>query len=244
MSWLNWFSGKPGRHSSVASSGPRAGRGSGLSARDKAESLPPPKPEAGVLNRAENRKVRRHARREQLYIAVREAMTRSGVLASSYKFKVLSLDQRGDEFLVMVDATGILGSQREKLEEIETAVMQTAKARFEITVSSVYWRTGAKAASDTAKPGPQPRTVASLAAVEPVKKPSSSPYEPIQQEEVVAFKKALASASAPPASTTDAAGKSRSGLHSYTLLTGFEDTEMPESPATPALSATQYGDLN
>jgi hypothetical protein len=29
---------------------------------------------------------------------------------------------------------------------------------------------------------------------------------------------------------------------SYTLLTGFEDTEMPESNS-PALSSTQYGDL-
>jgi hypothetical protein len=28
------------------------------------------------------------------------------------------------------------------------------------------------------------------------------------------------------------------------LLTGFEDTEMPESTSTPVLSATQYGDLN
>jgi len=36
----------------------------------------------------------------------------------------------------------------------------------------------------------------------------------------------------------------RSGPHSYTLLTGFEDTEMPEMPVSaPALSATQYGDL-
>jgi hypothetical protein len=42
---------------------------------------------------------------------------------------------------------------------------------------------------------------------------------------------------------TDASVKQRSGLRSYTLITGFEDTEMPESSAAPALSATQYGEL-
>ena len=45
-------------------------------------------------------------------------------------------------------------------------------------------------------------------------------------------------------SANEAAAKNRSPLQSYTLLTGFEDTEMPESAAVPALSATQYGDLN
>ena len=45
--------------------------------------------------RNEDRKAHRHARREKLYVAIRESMTRGGVLASSYKFKVLSLDQRG-----------------------------------------------------------------------------------------------------------------------------------------------------
>jgi hypothetical protein len=38
--------------------------------------------------------------------------------------------------------------------------------------------------------------------------------------------------------------KTRSRPHSYTLLTGFEDTEMAESASSPALSSTQYGDLN
>jgi hypothetical protein len=31
---------------------------------------------------------------EELYVAIRESMTRSGVLSSSFKFKVLSLDQQ------------------------------------------------------------------------------------------------------------------------------------------------------
>ena len=56
---------------------------------------PPPNPA--------NRKHERMARRELLYAVVREAMVRAGVLSSSYKFKVLSLDPRGRQFLVMVD---------------------------------------------------------------------------------------------------------------------------------------------
>ena len=37
----------------------------------------------------DNTKLKRHTAREQLYVAIREAMTRAGVLSASYKFKVL-----------------------------------------------------------------------------------------------------------------------------------------------------------
>lgn len=37
------------------------------------------------------------------------AMTRAGVLSASYKFKVLSLDRLGSEFLVMMDLTRVVG---------------------------------------------------------------------------------------------------------------------------------------
>jgi hypothetical protein len=154
----------------------------------------------------------------------------------------LSLDQRGDEFLAMVDVAGLLGHQPEKLEQIESAIIQTAKARFELIVTSVYWRTGMQTASSMTRPAapfPAPAVL-----VPPLKKPAGPRYDPIQDDEVAAFKRALVAASPSHSVTTDASGKSRSGLHSYTLLTGFEDTEMPESSATPALSTTQYGDLN
>ena len=49
-------------------------------------------------------------RRELLYAVVRDAMVRAGVLSASYKFKVLSLDQRGRQFLVMIDVARLLGS--------------------------------------------------------------------------------------------------------------------------------------
>ena len=164
-----------------------------------------------VMRHIETRKAKRHARREELYIAVRETMTRFGVLSSSYKFKVLSLDQGGKQFLVMVDAAETLDLDAEKRKQIENAILQFARARFEITVTSVYWRTDDKAPLDIA-------TGACGAAP------------------------AAASAVNQHTNTAIASGKTRSGLHSYTLLTGYEDTEMPESSAAPALSATQYGE--
>ncbi len=265
MSVFNWFSRKydsSGHTGPGDSSGLRDSRGRSQPARDKPPSVPPAA-KAGAAepaSRSELRKARRHARREQLYVAVREAMTRAGVLAASYRFKVLSLDQRGDQFLVMMDVAHSLGRQSDRLAEIESFVVHTAKARFEIVVTAVYWRSDARTAAAVAADrlsdreamvsAPMPLAVAQAASIAdrhaplnmPVKKPASR-YDPIQDDEVTAFKQALASAAAAPASV-DAHGKTRTGLHSYTLLTGFEDTEMPESAAVPALSATQYGDLN
>lgn len=259
MSVFNWFSRKSDR---PVHSGPGDSGGRSLPARDKHSSVPPTtRPgTSDKASRSELRKARRHARREQLYVAVREAMTRAGVLAASYRFKVLSLDQRGDQFLVMMDVAHTLGRQSDRLAEIESFVVHTARARFEIVVTAVYWRSDARSAATVATDrmaaresmvsAPVPLVAAQVVEVPdrhaplnmPLKKPASR-YDPIQDDEVTAFKQALASASAAPASV-DASGKTRTGLHSYTLLTGFEDTEMPESAAVPALSATQYGDLN
>ncbi len=206
------------------------------------------KGESDSGRRSEDRKAHRHARREKLYVAIRESMTRGGVLASSYKFKVLSLDQRGRQFLVMMDVSGDLGRQTEKLVELEGMVMQTAAARYDIDVTSVYWRVeplatfdlGKPPALDAAAPTPGPRHEPANLVVD---KSTPHPYEQIHADEVLAFKQALAAAAASHPVRVDADGKSRSGLHSYTLLTGFEDTELPESAALPALSTTQYGDL-
>ncbi|MBA2674572.1 MAG: hypothetical protein H0U68_12945 [Ramlibacter sp.] len=89
-------------------------------------------------------------------------------------------------------------------------------------------------------------------------------FEPIEADEVEAFKRALAAGASAPAvvaatpaaaaATAPAAdmgatardfdGSVKHGPQSYTLLTGFEDTEVTDNaPLVPALSATQYGDL-
>ena len=167
-----------------------------------------------------DRRVKRHGRREQLYVAIRETMIRSGVLSSSYKFKVLSLDQRGDQFLVMMEMASGLGHQADKLAEIETLMIGTAKSLFNIYVTSVYWRTDGRPAAANA---------VNFGASQPVDRD----LQPT----------ALAVASASTPATPDGTGKNRSGLRSFTLLTGFEDTEMPESSAPQALSTSQYGEL-
>ena len=56
-----------------------------------------------VPGSAANRRGERLERRELLYAVVRESMTSAGVLSSGYKFKVLSLDSRGVQYLIMMD---------------------------------------------------------------------------------------------------------------------------------------------
>ena len=250
MSLFNWFSGKSsgGQKGDTGDSG-RDSRGRVLPASSRPQNSVPSRPAADPTNRSEERKLKRHARREQLYVAVRESMTHSGVLSASYKFKVLSLDQRGDQFLVMMDVDQSFGHQAEKLAEIESKIIQTAKARFEILVTSLYWRINIQGPVGRPKAAAQDedQTTGLYNRADPArqtpKKPASR-YDPIQEDEVAAFKQALAAASANGPVATDGSGKIRSGPRSYTLLTGFEDTEMPESSAAPVLSNTQYGDLN
>ncbi len=218
-----------------------------------------------------NRKSERMARRELLYTVVREAMVRAGMLSSSYKFKVLSLDARGRQFLVMMDLAREHGDETSRLAEIEALIAQSAKARHDIVVTAVYWRLNEHVAvglPQTRQPaarasGPMP--LEPLAQVsqpaplvsQPMPLPPARPaaagggrYEPIDADEVAAFKQALAAGvkprpAAPAAGATARAftdGTSRHGPQSYTLLTGYEDTELPDD--TPALSGTQYGALN
>ena len=211
-----------------------------------------PRAHPDAADRSETRKAKRHARRELLYVAVREAMTRSGVLSSSYKFKVLSLDQRGNQFLVMMDVAPTLSRQSEKLTEVEAMIVQTSKARFEIMVTSVYWRMSGTAGADVARLPSydsihlQTQATESNARGESaaLKMSPGARFEPLQEDEVAAFTLALAAATASSQATAQAASpKGSSGPHSYTLLTGFEDTERPGTSSAPALSTTQYGDL-
>jgi hypothetical protein len=231
MSLLSWFSRKSQTQST--------GESSSLGHMDATRPLTPSRNGQGRtepprVDNAANRKNERLERRELLYSVVRESMVRAGVLSASYKFKVLSLDQRGRQFLVMMDLSRELGSESNRWSEIEVLIAQAAKARYDILVTAVYWRT-----SDHVVVGnPQRRPALAPSPARPV---AASRFEPIEAEEVAAFKKAL-NAAAPAA----AAGTTvRSGPRA-TPLTGYEDTEMPEQEPdapTPGLSTTQYGDL-
>lgn len=259
---FNWFSGKKNKdaqHSAMPSSG--------LSRLDSTRPYNQTRHGSGGHAQPANRKQERLERRELLYAVVREAMVRAGVLSSSYKFKVLSLDQRGRQFMVMVDLAQGAASDTRRLAEIEAMVAQSAKARYDILVSAVYWRANDHVAIgdpvhhtshkplvsqlaplDGMHPGPAPLErnsgPAELRAAPP-ERPLRPRVEPLQPDEVAAFRKALdagvrgeqalaaASRGAPP--------------QRYTLLTGFEDTELA-SGSDPEelgehLSGTQYGAL-
>jgi hypothetical protein len=139
MSLLNWFSKKPPAQppTPIESSGlghvdatvPFNSSGKG---RPRSPITPP--------GSAANRKSERLERREMLYSVVREAMIKAGVLSSSYKFKVLSLDSRGRQYLIMMDLARQYAGETSRLAEIEGLIAQHAKHRHDILVTAVYWR--------------------------------------------------------------------------------------------------------
>ena len=245
MSIFDWFSGNSSQASpSSNDEQARAGAGRKKGAFTQPQRLAPEPP-----HRSDSAKLR-HTHRDQLFIGIREAMTRAGVLSGSYKFKVLSVDQMGHQFLVMMDMATVAGDPPPSLTEIEALIQQMAKLRFEITVTSVYWRLSEIAAASKFMPHPAvaaPPAAAMPAApappAPPAAKPSASPYEPIHADEVAAFQQALMQASMNGPSVTKGVAV-RTGLRTTARVTDFEDTEMTESAAAaPALSATQYGDL-
>lgn len=261
---------------------------------------------------AAGRRTERMERRELLYAVVRDAMVRAGVLSAGYKFKVLSLDQRGRQFLVMIDLGREYGGETARLSEIEALIAQTAKSRFDILVTAVYWRINDHVAVGVPGHGtphpslapahagpvpghahpkqgpasapapllpprpasvPAPAPVPAPAIAEPVSllapreippslapsvpaegaRPGAAPgkgYEPIDADEVAAFRRALGSATAAGRAQPAAASMPGTTVRSGPLLPpapsapGFDDTEMPgHDRAAPDLSNTQYGEL-
>lgn len=139
MSLFNWFSKKPPPRQSVPA------ESSGLSHVDVTEPFRPSdkgRPYSGSTppGSAANRKNERLERRELLYSVVRECMIRIGVLSSSYKFKVLSLDSRGRQYLIMMDLARQYAGETARLAEVEGMIAQSAKTRHDILVTAVYWR--------------------------------------------------------------------------------------------------------
>ncbi len=227
-----------------------------------------PKDAAAVRAQSARRKAERAARRELLYGAVRETMVRAGVLSASYKFKVLSLDGDGRQFLIMIDLAGASSADPRHFAEIEALIAQSAKARHGLVVTAIYWRVNEQGGVDHAGAASQGRTESRPVPLEshpvplhsapaPLVASSRGPaYEPIDADEVEAFKQALAAGSsgampltATPgvARTTASApdGNRQGGPRSYTLLTGYEDTELsdPDQKGTTLLSHTQPGEL-
>lgn len=225
MSLFSWLSGAPG----MAKRGNHSAQGRELAAVDTA-------------SRKEDTKTHRHTRREQLYLAIREAMTRSGMLSSQYKFKVLPLDQRGDTFLVMVDLSQQKSAQIERWPEIEKKIMVHAMTRFDIAVSSVYWRLD-QSAFDR-HPKSEFQTTVESDEQGDGKNRELPVYKTIEFDELAAFREArlVADKREYPALTREAKW-GKLGLRQASRQPDFEDTEVLDGAPVPGLSATQYGGL-
>ena len=200
MSLFSWFTRKP------ASAQSRMAEPSGLLNADATVPMVPgrdgrPVAQAVPAEHAANRKNERMERRELLYAVVRDAMVRAAVLSASYKFKVLSLDQRGRQFLVMMDLTREYGGDTARLSEIEALIAQTAKTRYDIAVNAVYWRLNDHVAvgvpmqgvaSARAPVAAQPRPPAAV----PARSPAVAPAAPVVRAAIPAAPAAVAAVAA------------------------------------------------
>ncbi|HEY8907671.1 MAG TPA: hypothetical protein VIM63_16725, partial [Rhodoferax sp.] len=129
MSLFSWLFSKPASPSSFSVTGEPANGAPSGSVPDQAPIDP-----LGDL------KHQRHERREHLYDVVRSVMLRSEVLASQYKFKVLSLDARGRQFLVMIDLMGDEVLAPARWPAVEQLMSMTAAQRHDLQIKAVYWR--------------------------------------------------------------------------------------------------------
>lgn len=193
-----------------------------------------------------NRRSERLERRELLYGVVRECMTASGVLSSTYKFKVLSLDSSGRKYMIMVDMPREHLESPDHFADTEGAIARAAKERYDILVTAVYWRVNemvsatksSPVAAVTAKAQTEPQTATSVGA-----KPATpvSHYAELQAEEVLAFKRAVAAA-ASGAVTAQRSETRRTARRNSAPVQDFSNTEPFEAP--PPLSSSQFGGLN
>jgi hypothetical protein len=132
-------------------------------------------------------------------------------------------------------------------------VAQSAKARYDILVSAVYWRAnehvaiGDPAHFSTHRPlisQPTQREMhSSPAELREAPVLHAKRVEPLQADEVAAFHKALAAGVRGEQALANVnIGKAD---QNYTLLTGFEDTEVAggKDDVHEHLSGTQYGAL-
>ena len=204
-------------------------------------------------SQATHDKTERHERRELIYSVVRDAMIRAGILAASYKFKVLSLDTHGLQYLVMMDLDASSRIEDACQLKIEAQIIQLAKMRHNLTVTAVYWRVNLEMTPEVSvshltpgRPthkGSERQSLHTRPATTRPARPIPE-YEPLQEDEVAAFKRALAKVT-PVAHHPVQGHIVTSGRRNPTPSTDFADTQrVAREDRNSPLSATQYGDLN
>lgn len=220
MSLFRWFSRGPRREGSTQA----------------------PRHEDDAVARQSQRR-ERSARREQLYVIVREAMVRVGILSAGYKFKVLSLDNVGQRFVVMVDLAPAYAADAPQQRRIEALIAELAKTRMDAGVHAVYWRVNGQLQSAASPDFAQTQFDGALP---PMKAPRHAPvaahsgrsFEPIDAQEMDAFKQAVAMAAASPASVRPSRQAPLLGPGS-----GHEEGGEFAVSGLGSLGTTQYGEL-
>jgi hypothetical protein len=249
MSWFDWLKSKP-----AAPSGD-SGHTMDLSAGDHHNDAAFRTPGSDV-----DFKAQRQTRRENLYAVVREAMIRSEVLASRYKFKVLSLDTHGRQFLVMVDLMDATALPAHRFLAVEQLIVSHAAQQHGLFVKSVYWRSNealpephhapvASARPEVREVPAVPAPVSPAPVVAPAPAAPAAParpkkaFDPIDQDEVMAFKKAIGALPGDGVKPTPGQVRS-SGARKPGYMMGYEDTQLldQEEVGSP-LSRTQFGEL-
>ena len=196
----------------------------------------------------------RAGRREQLFALVRENMIRMGVLSSHYKFKVLTLDPAGEQFIVMVDwQPGALGADPVFERQFEAGLQLLLTERKQgFKVKAVYWRGHVEAGATAAALSP-PRTArltpASVPtpAVAPKDAQATHHEEQVSDDELMALQAALRQAGASTPPTPPSRATRPAALAPLPDTPDFEPTINTEGHAGTefgALSETQYGKLN
>jgi len=190
----------------------------------------------------------RATRREQLFALVRENMIRMGVLSSHYKFKVLTLDPAGEQFIVMVDwQPGALGADPVFEKQFEAGLQHLLVERQQgFKVKAVYWRghveSGVAASLPTAR-ATRPTPAAAPAPVAPV----AHREEHVSDDELKALQAALRQAGASPQAAPAARRPATAMPPPLQDQPDFEptiNTEGQQGTEFGSLSETQYGKLN
>jgi hypothetical protein len=239
MSFLNWFNRKGALPESMPS------QHSGLGQADV--TVPMHRPgQAAKHADASGRRSERLERRELLYGVVRECMNGAGVLSSTYKYKVLSLDASGRQYLIMVDMPRADLVDPAQFTVIEGSIARSAKERYDILVTAMYWRINDQvSAGKDRQPAPVATPVAEAEAAPAAantKAHSAAPEaQALLEEEVQAFKRAVA-AGARSAAPVRSGEVVRSGRFNPEPVQDFSNTE-PFDTTSP-LGTSQFGGLN
>lgn len=239
MGLFNWFSNK---------SAP-SGKASNTHAGAASVPIWNTPPMAGPTGDGNDLRMTRVEKREQLYGVVREVMARAGMISSSYKFKVLSLDSLGQTYLVMVDVGAQYMEDAERLRKMEEQLAQLSRERHQLQIQAVYWRTNDHVFQT------RPVQTSNVQRVNQMLQEQARPVvddrafaettilaRPEDLSDYGRLDDGLATHGGRDTSAAQVSQPRPNSRQAQPTPSGFADTEIDDRYVSP-LSATQYGDL-